>query len=54
MKKMKLRAFLRVAHFSVVEKDGTVWVERNGIWMPQKAKKPARMLALHGKERDDT
>jgi hypothetical protein len=42
MKKMELRTFLRVAHFAVVEKDGTVWVERNGIWPPQKSKNASK------------
>jgi hypothetical protein len=33
MKAMELLAFLRVTCLLAVEKDGTVWVEYNGIGM---------------------
>lgn len=36
MKPMELRAFLRVAYFASVEKDGTVWVNVCGYARKQK------------------
>jgi len=42
MKKMELQEFLRVGCLLAVEKSGTVWVESNGIGMPQKSKNASK------------
>jgi hypothetical protein len=52
MKKIELQALLRLRCLLAVEKGGTLRVESNCIGTLQKAKTPARMLALHEKEHD--